>query len=100
MLGSNVVLSASTSSGKSLVIDEMIASDRYKKVVIIVPTLALIDETRRRLRGASASAVLLSRIRANGEPRTDQRVRPDARARAQSRGMDDVDFFVVDEFIR
>jgi hypothetical protein len=49
LLGANVVVSASTSSGKSLVIDEIIASNKYKKVVIIVPTLALIDETRRRL---------------------------------------------------
>ena len=47
--GRNVVLSASTSVGKSLIIDALIASGKYRSMVIIVPTLALIDETRRRL---------------------------------------------------
>src|ERR1700733_4633120 len=47
--GSNVVLSASTSTGKSLLIDSMIALEKFKKIVIVVPTLALIDETRKRL---------------------------------------------------
>jgi hypothetical protein len=49
--GENVVLSAPTSFGKSLLIDALIASGRYKNVVVIVPTIALIDETRRRLSG-------------------------------------------------
>jgi len=47
--GSNVILSAPTSFGKSLLIDAMVASRRFKCVVVIVPTIALIDETRRRL---------------------------------------------------
>jgi len=49
MDGANVILSAPTSFGKSLLIDAMIASQRYKNIVIIVPTISLIDETRRRL---------------------------------------------------
>lgn len=47
--GANVILSAPTSFGKSLLIDAMVATRRYSTVVIIVPTIALIDETRRRL---------------------------------------------------
>lgn len=47
--GGNVVLSAPTSFGKSLIIDALIASEKYANVVIVVPTIALIDETRRRL---------------------------------------------------
>lgn len=47
--GENVVLSAPTSFGKSLLIDVLIFSGKYNNVVIIVPTIALIDETRRRL---------------------------------------------------
>jgi len=47
--GHNVVLSAPTSFGKSLVTDAVIASGKYKNVLIVVPTIALIDETRRRL---------------------------------------------------
>ena len=49
MDGANVILSAPTSFGKSLLIDAAIASGRYSTVVVIVPTIALIDETRRRL---------------------------------------------------
>lgn len=47
--GVNVVLSAPTSFGKSLLIDTIVASEKFKCLVIIVPTIALIDETRRRL---------------------------------------------------
>lgn len=49
MDGANVILSAPTSFGKSLLIDAAIASQRYTDVMVIVPTIALIDETRRRL---------------------------------------------------
>jgi hypothetical protein len=44
-----VILSAPTSFGKSRIIDALIGSGRFTNVAIIVPTLALIDETRRRL---------------------------------------------------
>lgn len=49
MNGQNVILSAPTSVGKSAVVDTLIASNKYKKIVIVVPTIALIDETRRRI---------------------------------------------------
>ena len=49
--GENVVLSAPTSFGKSLIIDALIASGKYNIVVLVVPTIALIDETRRRIWG-------------------------------------------------
>ncbi|MBK3778053.1 DEAD/DEAH box helicase [Azospirillum brasilense] len=45
----NVVLSASTSVGKSLIIDALLEVGDYENVVIVLPTIALIDETRRRL---------------------------------------------------
>ena len=43
------MLSAPTSFGKSLVTDAVIASGKFKNVLIVVPTIALMDETRRRL---------------------------------------------------
>jgi hypothetical protein len=49
MDGVSVILSAPTSFGKSLLIDAMAASERFDCIVVIVPTIALIDETRRRL---------------------------------------------------
>ena len=45
--GENVVLSAPTSFGKSLIIDSIIASQQHSNIFIIVPTIALIDETAR-----------------------------------------------------
>lgn len=49
LAGQNVMLSAPTSFGKSVIVDALIASGRYANVVVVVPTIALIDETRRRL---------------------------------------------------
>ncbi len=45
----SVILSAPTSFGKSLVIDAVIASETYSNLLVVVTTLALVDETRRRL---------------------------------------------------
>jgi hypothetical protein len=47
--GQSIVLSAPTSFGKSLLIDALVASGRYRNIAVVVPTIALIDETRRRL---------------------------------------------------
>lgn len=49
MDGQNVILSAPTSFGKTVILDALIASGKYNNIVIIVPTIALIDELRRRL---------------------------------------------------
>lgn len=48
--GKNVIASAPTSFGKSLLIEELVASRKYKNIVIIQPTLALLDETRLKLK--------------------------------------------------
>lgn len=45
----SIAVSAPTSFGKSFVIDAFIKIKKPKNVVIIVPTIALTDETRRRL---------------------------------------------------
>jgi len=48
--GKNLILSAPTSFGKSLLVDALLASKRYTRIAIILPTIALLDEFRRRLR--------------------------------------------------
>ena len=45
----NVIVSAPTSFGKSLLIEEIVASRQYRNIIIIQPTLALLDETRKKL---------------------------------------------------
>lgn len=47
--GKSIAVSAPTSFGKSFIIDAFIAAKNPDTVVIIVPTIALMDETRRRL---------------------------------------------------
>lgn len=47
--GENIALSAPTSFGKSFIIDAFIANKAPRNVVIIVPTISLTDETRKRL---------------------------------------------------
>jgi len=45
----NVILSAPTSMGKSIIIDSLMSANKHSRIVIVVPTIALIDETRRRI---------------------------------------------------
>jgi hypothetical protein len=47
--GNNLVLSAPTSFGKSILIDALLLDERYHRVAIVLPTIALLDEFRRRL---------------------------------------------------
>ncbi|RQS68897.1 hypothetical protein DID96_18125 [Burkholderia sp. Bp8963] len=50
LAGRNLILSAPTSFGKSLLIDALLATGKYSRVAIVLPTIALLDEFRRRLR--------------------------------------------------
>ena len=96
--GENVVLSAPTSFGKSLIIDSIIASQQYSNIVIIVPTIALIDETRKRLSKFKDSYKIITHPSQSFSQRnifilTQERaieIIPDV----------DVDFFVIDEFYK
>ncbi|MGS0569401.1 DEAD/DEAH box helicase [Vibrio alginolyticus] len=49
MKGENVILSAPTSFGKSLIIEALVASNEFNNIVIVVPTIALIDELKKKL---------------------------------------------------
>ncbi len=99
--GSNVVLSASTSVGKSLLIDAMIALGKFRKIAIVLPTLALIDETRKRLtqkfRDRCQFITHPSQVAVDGKLNvyilTQERVR-------HRIDLSNVDFFVVDEFYK
>lgn len=49
LAGNNLVLSAPTSFGKSILIDALLLEDRFRRIAIVLPTIALLDEFRRRL---------------------------------------------------
>ena len=98
LAGENVVLSAPTSFGKSLVIDAVLSARDFRNAAIVVPTLALMDETRRRL----------SKQRERYKIITHGTQSPGARnlyIMTQERMLDmselpNIDFFVVDEFYK
>jgi len=96
--GQSVVLSAPTSFGKSLIIDALIASRKFNNIVIVVPTISLIDETRRRLSKFSPEFKIITHsLQSKGEKNifvlTQERVLEDG-------FIGEVDFFVIDEFYK
>lgn len=94
----NVVLSAPTSFGKSLIIDSIITSNLYNNIMIIVPSIALIDETRKRLIKYSEQYRVIS---FSGQSIGNRNIF----VLTQERALDyieraDIDFFVIDEFYK
>ncbi|WP_224544733.1 DEAD/DEAH box helicase [Mesorhizobium sp. CA16] len=49
LAGKNLILSAPTSFGKSILIDVLLLHEKFRRVAIVLPTIALLDEFRRRL---------------------------------------------------
>jgi hypothetical protein len=98
MDGQNIVLSAPTSFGKSLVIDALIASGKYRNVVVVVPTIALIDETRRRLYKFSPDYKVITHV---SQPYTEKNLLVLTQERVLDlESLPDIDLFVVDEFYK
>ncbi len=59
--GRSIILSAPTSFGKSLLIDALIAFQTPHTVVAVVPTIALLDEFRRRMTRAFPKYQIITR---------------------------------------
>jgi helicase conserved domain protein len=96
--GENVVLSAPTSFGKSLIIDSIIASQKHSNIFIIVPTIALIDETRKRLSKFKDSYKTITHPSQSFSQRNIFIL-------TQERAIEiipnvNVDFFIIDEFYK
>lgn len=66
----NVIVSAPTSFGKSLLIEELVASGKYNNIVVIQPTLALLDETRRKLKKYKDKYKII--VKTSQSPSTDK----------------------------
>jgi hypothetical protein len=96
--GENVVLSAPTSFGKSLIVDALIASGRYRTIVLVVPTIALIDETRRRLWGRFQQQYQIITHRSQIVRERDPVIYVLTQERLQEReDIKSVDLFMIDE---
>lgn len=96
----NVIVSAPTSFGKSLLIEELVAELKYNNIVIIQPTLALLDETRKKLKKYSEHYNIIVRTsqEASFEKRnlfllTAERV-------MEYHNMPTIDLLIIDEFYK
>lgn len=98
--GENIVLSAPTSFGKSLLIDAMIASKKYNKIVIIVPTIALISETRARITNRFRNDYKIITHSSQSFENKTIWIFTQERYLELDTEINEVDFFVIDEFYK
>jgi superfamily II DNA/RNA helicase len=97
--GENIALSAPTSYGKSLIIDAIIATGEFSNIVIIVPTIALIDETRRRLTKRFRNRYKI--ITRASQSLSDKNIYVLTQERLlELENLDHIEFFVIDEFYK
>ena len=98
--GENVILSAPTSFGKSLVVDALIASGKFRRIALVVPTIALIDETRKRLSRFGDAYKIVTHASQLTDPQrgtiyvlTQERV-------IERDDLNNLELFVIDEFYK
>ncbi len=98
--GESIAVSAPTSFGKSYIIDAFISMRKPSCVVIIVPTVALADETRRRL--AKKFSQIYSIITTADQPLSNRNifVFPQERAFSYIGKIESIDILIVDEFYK
>lgn len=98
--GKSIAVSAPTSFGKSFIIDAFIAAKRPDNVVIIVPTIALMDETRRRLfKKFSDQYTIVTAPDTRLGPKNIL-IFPQERAFGYLNALESIDLLVVDEFYK
>lgn len=98
--GENLAVSAPTSFGKSFIIDAFISLKKPDNVVIIVPTIALMDETRRRLCKKFSNRY---KIITTAEATLSEKnilIFPQERALSYIDLLQNIDMLIVDEFYK
>lgn len=96
----DIAVSAPTSFGKSFVIDSFISIAKPTNVVIIVPTIALTDETRRRLQNKFGN---IYKIITTADVELSERnilIFPQERATSYMSKLETIDILIVDEFYK
>ncbi len=97
----SVAVSAPTSFGKSFVIDAFISIAKPSRVLIIVPTIALMDETRRRLyRKFSKQYKIITTTDVDDFGERSIFIFPQERAITYANRIKSLDLLVVDEFYK
>lgn len=98
--GENIALSAPTSFGKSFIIDAFIANKLPKNVVIIVPTISLTDETRKRLNRKFSDRYKIITTPNITPGKYNIFVFPQERAVMYVEVIKEIDLLIIDEFYK
>lgn len=98
--GTSIAVSAPTSFGKSFIIDAFIAAKKPDTVVIIVPTIALMDETRRRIFKKFSKEYTVITAPDTALSSKNILIFPQERAFGYLNLLDKIDLLVVDEFYK
>lgn len=94
----SVILSAPTSFGKTLLVEEVVSRKKYKNIVIIEPTLALIDEIRNKLKKyENFYKIIFSK---NQQPSENNIFLLTQERLIEYPNLPDINFFVIDEFYK
>ncbi|MGD2436039.1 DEAD/DEAH box helicase [Bacillus velezensis] len=96
----NLVVSAPTSFGKSLLIEEIVASRKYKNIVIIQPTLALIHETFKKLIKYSNTYNIIVTTSQEAESNENNIFILTAERVIEYNNLPKIDFVIIDEFYK
>lgn len=96
----NLVVSASTSFGKSLLIEEIVASGNYHNIVVIQPTLALLDETRRKMRKYSDKYKIIVRTSQRPSEKKGNLFLLTAERVVEYLELPKINFLIIDEFYK
>ena len=97
---SNLVISAPTSFGKSLLIEELVASNKYRNIVVIQPTLALLNETRNNLRKYEDKYKIIVRVADKPVEDKGNLFLLTAERVMEYKDMPKIDMFILDEFYK
>lgn len=96
----NVIVSAPTSFGKSLLIEEFVASNKFRNIIIIQPTLALLDETRRKLKKYDENYKLIVRTSQESSIEKGNIYLFTAERVNEYKEFPHIDFIIIDEFYK
>ena len=96
----NVIVSAPTSFGKSLLIEEIVASYKYKNIVVIQPTLALLDETRKKLSKYEEHYKIIVRTSQEASTEKSNLFLLTSERVNEYQNLPDIDFLIIDEFYK
>ncbi|MDV2874815.1 DEAD/DEAH box helicase [Phytobacter diazotrophicus] len=98
--GEDLAVSAPTSFGKSFIIDAFISLKKPNNVLIIVPTISLTDETRRRLYKKFSSEYKIITTADADLAEKNIFVFPQERAISYLEKIKTLDLFIIDEFYK